>query len=96
MAGRADQGVFNMNGNPELNIDLQYLALSRYELKQHLMWRVFGLGYHDGRTGLTKTDNRALAVRAADHHNIRLGTYGGDIVTTAPANRGVRFVAWGA
>ena len=29
MAARADQGVFNMNGNPELNVDLQYLAFTK-------------------------------------------------------------------
>lgn len=97
MAGRADQGVFNMNGNPELNVDLQYLALSRYELKQHVLWRVFGIGFHDGRTGLAKTDNRALAVRAADHHNIRVGTYGGNVLATSPMGAGeFDFVAWGA
>ena len=39
MAARADQGVFNMNGNPELNVDLQYLALTRSEWKQHVLWR---------------------------------------------------------
>lgn len=97
MAGRADQGVFNMNGNPELNVDLQYLALSRYELKQQVLWRVFGIGFHDGRTGLAKTDNRALAVRAVDHHNIRVGTYGGDVLATAPVGAGeFDFVVWGA
>jgi hypothetical protein len=97
MAARVDQGVFNMNGNPELNVDLQYLALSGNEFKQHVVWRVFGLGYHDGRTGLTKTDNRALAIRAADHHNIRLGTYGGDVVTTMPIKSSqLDFLAWGA
>jgi hypothetical protein len=97
MAARVDQGVFNMNGNPELNVDIQYLALSRYELKQRLLWRVFGIDYHDGRTGVTKTDNRALAVRAADHHNIRLGTYGGDVLTVMPVKKGqFDFLAWGA
>lgn len=97
MAGRADQGVFNMNGNPELNVDIQYLALSRYEVKQHVLWRVFSIGFHDGRTGVTKTDNRALAVRAADHHNIRIGTYGGDVLATAPVGVAeLDFVAWGA
>ena len=49
MAARADQGVFNMNGNPELNVDLQYLALTRSEWKQHVLWRAFAIGYHDGR-----------------------------------------------
>ena len=97
MAARADQGVFNMNANPELNVDLQYLALTRNEFKQHLVWRVFGLGYHDGRTGLTKTDNRTPAVRAADHRNIRLGTYGGDVLTTVPVHQGqFDLLAWGA
>jgi Alginate export len=97
MAVRADQGVFNMNGNPELNVDLQYLALSGNQFKQHVVWRTFGLGYHDGRTGLTKTDNRALAIRAADHHNIRLGTYGGDVLTTLPMKSAqLDFLAWGA
>lgn len=97
MASRADQGVFNMNGNPELNVDLQYLALTRSQFKQRVLWRAFGLGYHDGRTGLTKTDNRALAVRAADHRNIRLATYGGDLLAAIPSGPGqFDFLFWGA
>lgn len=97
MAGRADQGVFNMNGNPELNVDLQYLAITRSEFKQHLLWRAFATGYHDGRTGLAKTDNRALPVRTADHKNIRLGTYGGDVAASFPAGHGnFDFLFWGA
>ena len=96
MAGRADQGVFNMNGNPELNVDIQYLAYSRYERQQHFLWRVFGIGYHDGRTGILKTDNRPLAVRQADRKNIRIGTYGGDILTAIPVGPGqLDFLAWG-
>ena len=96
MAGRADQGVFNMNGNPELNVDLQYLAFSKSAWNQHLVWRAFGIGYHDGRTGVTKTDNRALAVRAADQKNIRLGTYGGDLLATIPAGTGkIDLLFWG-
>jgi hypothetical protein len=96
MAGRADQGVFNMNGNPELNIDIQYLAFTRSQFQQHLVWRAFALGYHDGRTGITKTDNRPLAARKADHNNIRIGTYGGDVITSFQAAHG-RFdlLAWG-
>lgn len=97
MAGRADQGVFNMNGNPELNVDLQYLALTRTDWKQRVLWRAFAVGYHDGRTGLTKTDNRALATRAADHANIRVGTYGGDLLAAVPAGPGqLDFLFWGA
>lgn len=97
MAARADQGVFNMNGNPELNVDLQYLAFTQASFKDHLLVRAFGMDYHDGRTGITKTDNRALAVRAADHKNIRIGTYGGDAVATVPLGPGrADFLFWGA
>jgi len=85
-----------MNANPELNVDLQYLAYSKYNFKEHLLWRVFAMDYHDGRTGVTKTDNRALAVRAADHRNIRIGSYGASLLTTVPAGRGnLDLVAWG-
>lgn len=96
MAGRADQGVFNMNGNPELNVDLQYLAFSRSELGQHVLWRAFAAGYHDGRS-VTKSDNRTLAQRQADHNNIRIGTYGGDLAASIPAGPGnFDFLFWGA
>jgi len=97
MAGRSDQGVFNMNGNPELNVDMQYLAYTKSDWKDHLLWRVFAIGYHDGRTGITKTDNRPLAVRQTDHKNIRIGTYAADFLTAIPAGPGqFDFVGWGA
>ena len=96
MAARADQGVFNMNGNPELNVDVQYLAFTRYEAKQRVLWRGFALGYHDGRTGLTKTDNRALPIRKTDHQNIRVGTFGGNVLATIPVRKAqLDFVGWG-
>ena len=97
MAARADQGVFNMNGNPELNVDLQYVAVTRSAAGGHLLMRAFGMDYHDGRTGIAKTDNRALAVRQADHRNIRLGTYGGDVLAAIPVGPGsFDFDFWGA
>jgi hypothetical protein len=96
MGARADQGVFNVNANPELNVDLQYLAYSKYDFHDHFLWRVFAMDYHDGRTGLTKTDNRALAVRQADHKNIRIGSYGADFLTTVPAGGGrLDLLGWG-
>lgn len=95
-AARADQGVFNMNGNPELNSDFQYLALTRSDWNQRILWRAFAVGYHDGRTGLTKTDNRALSVRATDHENIRIGSYGGDLLAAIPVGPGqFDFLFWG-
>lgn len=97
MSGRPTQGVYNMNANPELNVDIQYLAYSRYFLRQHVLVRGFGLGYHDGRTGLTKTDNRTAAARALDHKNIRIGTYGGDLIAAVPlGNTTADFLVWGA
>lgn len=97
MAGRADQGVFNMNGNPWINVDTQYLAYTKSDWQDRILWRVFAIGYHDGRTGLTKTDNRPLPVRQTDHANIRIGTYGGNFTTAIPAGSGqFDFVAWGA
>jgi hypothetical protein len=97
MAARADQGVFNMNGNPELNVDVQFVALTRSDFGQHILWRAFASAYHDGRTGLAKTDNRALAVRSADHRTIRIGTYGGDLLAAIPAGRAqFDFLFWGA
>ncbi len=97
LAARGDQGVFNMNGNPELNVDVQYLALTRPQVRDHVLWRVFAIGFHDGRTGVTKTDNRPLPVRAAEHTNIRIGTYGGNLTAAIPAGPGqFDFLFWGA
>ena len=97
MGGRATQGVFNMNANPELNADIQYLAYTRYAAKQRVIFRGFGLSYHDGRTGLTKTDNRTAAARALDHQNIRIGTVGGDMIAAVPVRRATAdFLVWGA
>jgi Alginate export len=97
MAARSDQGVFNMNGNPELNVDVQYLAYTKSDFSDRFVWRVFGIGYHDGRTGITKTDNRTPANRATDHQNIRIGTYGVDFLTAVPAGPGqFDLLGWGA
>ncbi|MDE3199354.1 MAG: hypothetical protein KGN79_00415 [Acidobacteriota bacterium] len=95
-AGRADQGVFNMNGNRELDVDFQYAALTRIEAKNRVLWRVFGVGFHDGRTGLTKTDNRPAGVRALDHENIRIGSFGADMMAAIPAGPGtLDLLFWG-
>ena len=96
MAGRATQGVYNMNANPELNVDIQYLAYSRYLAQRRVLVRGFALGYHDGRTGLTKTDNRTAAARALDHKNIRLGSYGADAIASLPVGKNsIDLLFWG-
>ncbi len=96
MGGRAVQGVFNMNANPELNVDLQYLAYTRYLAQKRLIVRGFAIGYHDGRPGLTKTDSRTAAARALDHKNIRVGTYGMSATTAIPLRKNtVDLLFWG-
>lgn len=97
MGGRAVQGVFKMAANEELNVDAQYLAYTRYAAKQRVKFRAFGIGYHDGRTGLTKTDNRTAAARALDHRNIRIGTFGGDMIAAIPVHKQTfDLLVWGA
>ncbi len=96
MAGRPTQGVFNMNANPELNVDVQYLAYSRYLAAQRVLVRGFAIGYHDGRTGIVKTDNRPLALRQQDHGNIRIGSYGMDAIAAIPLGRNTAdLLFWG-
>ncbi len=96
MAARADQGVFNMNANPELNVDVQYLAFTRHLAQQRVQVRGFATGYHDGRTGVTKTDNRPLAVRLLDHKNIRIGTYGANATAAFPVGHNtLDLLVWG-
>ncbi len=96
MAARDVQGNFKMNANEELNMDAQYLAYTRYTAKQHVLFRAYALGYHDGRTYVTKSDNRPAAVRALDHKNIRLGTFGGSMIAVVPAgSQTLDFLVWG-
>ncbi len=85
-----------MNANPEINVDVQYVAFTKRQFHDHLLFRTFAIDYHDGRTGITKTDNRPLAVRQADHKNIRIGTYGADALATVPAGPGAfDLLFWG-
>ncbi len=96
MVGRAVQGVFNMNANPELNVDIQYLAYTRFMAKKRVLVRGFALGYHDGRTGLVKTDNRPLTARQVDHTNVRIGSYGMDAAAAIPVGKStVDLMFWG-
>ena len=96
MGARVVQGVFRMNANPELNTDVQYLAFTRYASQKRVLLRGFAIGYHDGRTGAIKTDNRPLAIRQADHANIRIGSYGGSAIAALPAGKAkIDLMFWG-
>jgi len=85
VAARATNGVFQVNGWGDLNTDINYGAVTRNFGKiSPGEWRLFALGYHDGRPVL-KTDNRSAALRAADHQNIRITSLGGDYLQTIKA-----------
>lgn len=97
---RATRGVYQIDGMGELDVDVYYGAFtlptgtkdSAGEL------RLFGLGYIDHRTTVLKADNRPQAVRAADHGEIQIGTYGGDYlhVFNTGASGKFDFLVWGA
>ncbi len=96
---RPTQGVFQVRGIDELDVDTYYGAYTRSvktaESAGEL--RVFALGYIDHRTTVLKTDNRPAAVRAADVNKIEIATWGGDYVhvfnTTNTGN--FDFLVWG-
>jgi len=59
--------------------------------------RLFGIFYEDARRGVTKTDNRPAAIRAADKQMIRIGTVGGHYLRVAPTGTGkVDSLLWAA
>jgi hypothetical protein len=60
LAGRPTQGVFDVNGWPELKINVFYTALTRQISGDGhpVEWALFGLGYDDYRRGVIKADNR--------------------------------------
>jgi len=83
----------------ELDIDLFYgaythvFAANDYSLRL----RTFGIGYLDHRETVLKTDNRATAVRTADHGEIQIGSYGVELlqVFDATRNNKIDFILWG-
>ena len=99
LVGRPTQGVFQVSGWSELNINVFYGALTgRIGSDQHPgEWRVFGLGYDDYRDGAVKTDNRPAAMRTADTGSIAIGTYGGHYLQVVGTPAGpLDVLAWGA
>lgn len=97
-AARPTEGVFQLRGTNELDVDLYYGAWTR-ELKLHRAageTRLFGLYYHDGRR-VAKVDNRSAAEIAADHDKLRIATLGGDWISAIPAGPGnIDLLFWGA
>jgi hypothetical protein len=73
VAARPTEGVFQLRGWKQLDVDFYYGAYTRpiRTKSSESDLRVFALHYHDGR-GAVKTDNRPQAARAADNENIRI------------------------
>lgn len=101
LAGRPTEGVFKLEGNRELNVNLYYGAYTRalhpgpkQESRGEL--RLFALHYDDRRNVL-KTDNRPLASRAADVADLQIATLGSHYLRTLKLGEGtVDLLAWGA
>ncbi|MFZ1141709.1 MAG: alginate export family protein [Candidatus Sulfotelmatobacter sp.] len=77
---RPTQGVFQVKGMDELQVDTYYGAYTRSVATQHSAGelRVFALGYIDHRTLVLKTDNRPTPIRTSDLGKIQIATWGAD------------------
>jgi Alginate export len=98
VAARPTEGVFQLRGWDELDVDFYYGAFTK-PLKaknSESDFRVFALHYHDGRRVL-KTDNRTVTLRTADSENIRVTTIGGHHINVFKIGSGkVNTLVWGA
>ena len=95
---RPTEGVFQLNGNRQLDLDIWYTAFTQPKKFKTATteWRAFVTHYHDGRRVL-KTDNRTAVLRAADLENIRITSIGGHHIGVYQAGKGkVDTLAWGA
>jgi len=98
--GDPTEGVYQIDGMGQLDINVYYGALTVSTGTENSAGelRLFGLGYVDHRTNVLKTDNRPQAIRAADHGQIDIGTYGGNylhVFNTEAAGK-FDFLVWGA
>jgi Alginate export len=100
LASRPTQGVFQVKGMNELDVDNYYGAYTRQVGNDRNVgdFRVFAIGYIDHRTTILKTDNRPASVRAADFGKIEVATWGADYahVSHVPGAGDFDFLAWGA
>jgi Alginate export len=97
---RPTEGVFQVKGMDELDVDMYSGAYTRSisAQKNSAELRVFAMGYIDHRTLVLKTDNRPQAARAADQGKIEIGTYGLDYAHVYNAEHAGKFdfLLWGA
>ncbi|MFZ4794328.1 MAG: alginate export family protein [Blastocatellia bacterium] len=89
VAARPTEGVFQLRGWNQLDVDLYYGSFTKslkFKTGESDM-RVFALHYHDGRRVL-KTDSRTAALRANDLAKIRLTTIGGHYIGVRKSGTG--------
>jgi hypothetical protein len=100
LGARPTQGVFQVKGMNELDVDTYYGEYTRQVGDDNNAGdlRVFAIGYIDHRTTVLKTDNRPASVRATDFGKIEIATWGADYVhLTHLAKAGdFDFLVWGA
>jgi hypothetical protein len=99
IGGRPTEGVFQVNGWAELDINVIYGAVTKQigSDRNPGEWRLFGMWYDDYRDGVVKTDNRPAAVRNTDFESIGVTTAGAhylQAVTTAAGPLDI--LLWGA
>ena len=96
LAARPTEGVFQVKGTRELNVEIIYGALTRsVGALGEGQGRVFTTFYRDGRD-VVKTDNRPLTVRSQDNRKIDITTIGGNYVNSAQAGIGkIDALFWG-
>ena len=97
VAARPTEGVFQVKGMKELNVEMVYGAWSKiHRSVGEGEGRIFGTYYHDGRDVL-KTDARPLPIRAQDREAISIATIGGNYVNVFNLGTGKADVLfWGA
>ncbi len=97
LAARPTEGVFQVEGMKELNVEIVYGALSKvHRSVGEGEARIFTTYYRDGRD-VTKTDNRSAAARSGDHKNINIVTVGGNYLNVFDFGNGkADALFWGA
>jgi len=88
VAARPTQGVYQLNGMGEVNVNVLYASFTR-ELPTRRTAseaRVFALGYFDNRD-VIQVDNRPLAVREADTQGLRIATFGMNYLLLFPIRK---------
>ena len=99
-ASHPTAGGFEVSANREIDqVSLAGLALTAKQLPHAppADARLFYLYYEDDRSGTTKVDSRASAVRAADKAPIAVHSWGGHAMTVLDAGPGaIDGLVWGA